>query len=332
MTTDMMKLVLDSPDHLRWGLDLDLAPLPAADHVVLLGMGGSGMAATAGSMAASSGTVVVVHGGYGLPPWAASHGALVVAVSYSGNTEETVAGVEEAVAAGLRFVAVGSGGRIAELAADAGAPQVSVPGGMQPRAALGYLSAATMRVLEAAGAVESAPSLLSEAADVVDGLFGGGDGAGYTLGVDIAEALLDRLPVAIGPSGPAALAARRWMTQINENAKRPAFFAEIPEMNHNALEAWATRGVDATRIGVVALSDPAGNPRNERRLDLTMRRLGGNIASAGIVTGRGESAFSRFWSLAAVGDVASVAMAERTDVDPEPVEVLEGFKNALREE
>jgi glucose/mannose-6-phosphate isomerase len=189
-----------------------------------------------------------------------------------------------------------------------------------------------MRVLEAAGAVESAPAVRTETADVVDRLVGDADGAGYTLGVDIGEALLERLPVAIGPGGPAALAARRWMTQINENAKRPAFFAEIPELNHNALEAWATRGVDDTRIGVVALSDPAGSPRNERRLDLTMRRLGGNIASAGTVTSRGDSPFTRFWSLAAVGDVASVAMAERTGVDPEPVDVLEGFKKALREE
>ncbi len=332
VNSPMMQLVLDSPAQLRWGLDLPTVDVAPASDVVLLGMGGSGMAAAAGSLGSAPGSVVQVHADYGLPPWAVPRGATVVAVSHSGNTDETVSGFGEAIAAGLPVVAVASGGRIAEMAAAAGAPHVAVPGGMQPRAALGYLSSATRRVLGALGAVDDAGAVIDEAADAVEKLLGGGDGAGYALGLDIAEALLDRLPVVIGAAGPAALAGRRWMTQINENTKRTAFCGEIPELNHNALEAWATRGSDPVRVGVVALTDPAGEPRNERRLDLTMRRLGGAVASAGIVFAHGTSSFARFWSLAAVGDVVSVAMALQTDVDPVPVDILENFKLALRKD
>ena len=332
VTNPMMQLVLDSPGQLRWGLDLSAPDVAGADDVVLLGMGGSGMAATAGGLGTSPNAVVHVHADYGLPPWAVPRGATVVAVSHSGNTEETVSGFAEAIAAGLPVVAITSGGRIAEMAAAADAPHLVVPGGMQPRAALGYLSAATRRVLGALGAVGDAETSIGEAADAVEKLLGGGEGAGFSLGVDIADALVDCLPVAIGATGPASLAARRWMTQINENTKRTAFFAEVPELNHNALEAWATRGSDPTKVGVVALADPGGELRNERRLDLTVRRLGGRVASAGIVHARGTSSFARFWSLAAVGDVVSVAMALQTEVDPVPVDILENFKLALRKD
>jgi glucose/mannose-6-phosphate isomerase len=256
----------------------------------------------------------------------------VVAVSYSGSTAEVVSGVHAAIEANLPLVAISTGGKLADIARACPAPHLLVPAGLPPRAALGYQVGAAMRVLEAAGAVEEPMAALGEAAEVVDDLLGGGNGPAFTLGADIADALDDVVPVIVGGAGPGALAAGRWMTQINENAKRMAFAVEIPEASHNALESWAADTRDPGRYGVVTLFDPAGDRRNEERLRLLDGWLAGSTTLAGEVRSQGYGPLARLLSLAVVGDATSVVMAERADVDAMPVEALENFKQALREE
>lgn len=329
----MKDLVLQVPDQLRWGVDVAIPDVAAADHIVLLGMGGSAMAARVGALIAAAGpTVVEVRQGYDLPAWAATQRPLVVAVSYSGSTEETLSGFGAAIDLGLPVAAVSSGGAVSELVADVGGAHVAVPGGMQPRAALGFQVGAVLRVLEGAGAVSDVPGSLTAAADVVEMSLGGGSGAGWALGADLADALRNRIPIIVGGSGPGALAAGRWMTQINENTKRAAFALEAPELNHNALEAWATPGREPGPMGVIALRDGGGHPRNERRLDLTVERLGERIPLVGEVSAVGEGLLERIWSLMVVGDVASVVLADHLGVDAMPVDVLQDFKIALRED
>lgn len=333
ISTPMGKLVLETPTQLAWAGSLETPHLATADHIVLLAMGGSATAARAAAATAGGSRVVVhVHQGYGLPAWAVARRALVIAVSHSGNTVEVLSGVRAAVEANLPLVAISTGGTLAEIAAACPAPHVSVPSGLPPRAALGYQIGAAMRVLAAAGAVEEPMAALEEAAEVVDGVLGGGDGAAVSLGTDIAEALDGTVPVVIGATGPGALAAGRWMTQINENAKRMAFALEIPEASHNALEAWASAGTDPGHYGLVTLFDPAGDRRNEERLRLVDNWLAGSITPAGEVRSQGYGPLARMLSLAVVGDVASVVMAERAGVDAMPVDALENFKEALREE
>ncbi|NIR59854.1 MAG: hypothetical protein GWO02_10165, partial [Gammaproteobacteria bacterium] len=107
-----------------------------------------------------------------------------------------------------------------------------------------------------------------------------GAGAGYRLGEDLGGALVDRIPIVIGASGPPAVAATRWVAQINENAKRVAIAAEIPEANHNALEAWAASTSEPGRFGVVSLTDQRGDARNERRVPLSAGLLAGAVSPA----------------------------------------------------
>jgi glucose/mannose-6-phosphate isomerase len=326
----MTELVLGLPDQLRWGLDLEAVQLAPADHVVVVGMGGSGMAGRVAALLAASGPALVdVHQDYDLPGWAVSNRALVVGVSYSGNTAETLAGLEQALASGLPVAAVSTGGAVAALAGEAGFPLVEVPAGHQPRAALGYQVAATAAVLHGAAAIADPRADLASAADVVTRLLDGGEGPGWQLATDLATALVDRLPVIIGGHGPASIAAGRWATQFHENAKRPAFAATIPEMNHNLFEALAGSVAEPGRVGVVGLFDPAGSPGNDRRIRLTLDRLGPEVARSGEVVAQGAGALERVCSLIAVGDVASVALAERLGVDPVAVDALEAFKRSL---
>jgi glucose/mannose-6-phosphate isomerase len=327
----MVERVGELPEQLRWGIDVPEPTVPRDRPIVLLGMGSSAMAASVGALAAR--TPIVVHRGYGLPSWAAGSGALVVAVSYSGNTEEVLSGVVEAIAAGLPLAAVTSGGEIAVEAERALFPCLLVPGGLPPRAAIGYQAAAVLRVLGGAGAVSGVSAQIEEAAAVLDELLGEGDGVAYALGGDLAAGLEGRLAVIYGGMGPGSLAAYRWKTQINENAKMPAYSGEVPELNHNELEGWGVLTELANRsMGLVLLRDRFDHPQVARRLELTDEVLAPKVAKVGAVHSLGEGPVARFFSLAVVGDVASILMTDATGVDPMPVELLEDFKVRLRRE
>jgi glucose/mannose-6-phosphate isomerase len=323
----MIDDILSLPEQLRWGTGLELDPIRTGGPIVLLGMGGSAMAATVATLAAVPRVPVVVHRGYGLPDWAADSGASVIAVSYSGNTEEVLSGVDAAISEGLALAAVASGGRLAEIASDRGLPYAQVPGGLQPRAGVGFQTAAVAAMLAAAGQISAVDRALDEAADTVDELLGGGEGGAFVLGRDIAAGLANRTAVIYGGRGVGATAAYRWKTQINENTKAPAFSGTVPEMNHNELEGWRPGASEG--FGLVYLRDSGDHPAVERRLDLSGTVLFGRVRRVGEVRSAGTGPLARFFSLAVTGDVASVFMAEEAGVDPTPVETLEEFKTML---
>jgi glucose/mannose-6-phosphate isomerase len=322
--------VLTLPAQLRWGVDLDPAGVSADRGIVLLGMGGSAMAATVGSLAATSASPIEVYRSYGLPGWAAASAASVIAVSYSGNTEEVLSGVDAAIAAGLEISIVTSGGRLEKIAAERGLPMVLVPGGMQPRAGVGYQAAAVTRVLGASGVIADAPGELTEAADVVDGLLGQGAGAAVRQGTDIASKLAGKTAVIYGGFGVGATAAYRWKTQINENAKVPAYAGVIPEMNHNELEGW--HDDSGEHFAIVYLRDQYDHPRIDRRLLLSESVIGDAATYAGSVSSSGTGAIARWSSMSVVGDVASLVVAELAGTNPTPVPTIEGFKESLGKE
>lgn len=328
--TSILDPVLTLPDQLRWGLDLDPAGVASERGIVLLGMGGSAMAATVGSLAATSASPIEVHRSYGLPGWAEESGAAIIAVSYSGNTEEVLSGVDAAFSAGLEVSIITSGGRLEEIATERSLPIVLVPGAMQPRAGVGYQAAGVTRVLGASGVIADAEGELTEAADVADELLGNGTGPAVKQGTAIAADLSGKTAIIYGGFGVGATAAYRWKTQLNENAKVPAYSSVVPEMNHNELEGWH----DATgeHFAIVYLRDEHDHPRIKQRLDLSEALIGRAAATAGSVTSNGSGAIARLTSLAVVGDVASVVVAELAGTDPTPVPTIEGFKQSLGKE
>ena len=319
--------ILGLPDQLRWGTELEVKPVRTDGPVVLLGMGGSAMAAAIATLGASTRRPMFVHRGYGLPVWAVDSQATVIAISYSGNTEEVLSGVDVAIASRLPIAAIASGGRLGEIAIERDLPYAEVPGGLQPRAGVGYQTAAVAATLDAAGLSSNRRESLIEAADVVEELLGAGRGGAVVLGRDLAEGLDNRTAVIYGGRGVGETAAYRWKTQINENAKRPAFSGTVPEMNHNELEGW--RPGDGEHFGVIYLRDAGEHPAVARRLDLSGSVLSGSVHRVGDVRSAGQGPLARFFSLAVVGDVASVAMAAAEGIDPTPVKRLEEFKIML---
>jgi len=329
----MWEMLAGLSDQYRWAAELDPPPMPRAETVLVCGMGGSGISGDLTAAVIPS-ALVAVNKGYSLPGWAARLRPLVIAVSYSGNTEETRSVVEEARALELPVAMVAGGGALGDLADERDVPIVRVPTGLQPRAALGYLTGGVLRLLESAGVTEQQTDALHEAASVVGELWGDGrTGPAGQLAMDLAEGLAGRISVIYGSSGLTAPVAQRWKTQINENGKRPAFWSVLPELDHNEIVGWsALEALTRRSVGIVLLRDREEHPQVQRRFPLTTSLISGSVPVIGEVWTQGESRLARIAGLALVGDMVSVDLAEQEGIDPVPVDVIEHLKVLLNEE
>ena len=309
------------------------AAIPPAepDGLVVCGMGGSAIGADL-VLACLPGLRVpaTVVRGYSLPEWAGPE-TLVVVVSYSGDTEEALACAAQARTRDCVPVCVSSGGRLGALAEAEGLPLLRVPSGGQPRAAVGSLSMPLLATLEAAGLCHVHAGEVSAAAEQLEA-----DNA--LLGPDcpeednpakaLARRLEKRLAVVYG-AGPTAPVARRWKGQINENAKAPAFFNELPELDHNELMGWTSLPHVTSSTVALFLHDEAGEGRLNRRAELTAREYEALGVATELVAARGASRLARLFSLVQLGDYVSCYLALLYGVDPTPVDAIEAFKANL---
>ena len=322
------------PAQCRGALTLVAAPrlsIPRPGLVVLAGMGGS--AAGADLLAACGAerldVPLVVHRGYGLPPTVGPH-ALVVASSYSGDTEEALSAVETAVEQRVPVAALTAGGRLGELARTRGLPWVKLPDGLMPRMALGYLFLASRRVLSDAGLAVATDAEVGEAVDVVTALadeLGPARPAARNEAKRLALAVGTRMPAIYG--GPATGGvAYRWKTDIEENAKRFALAGAIPEMNHNEVEAWrapAAKGAHA--ILLRDRDEPRPIARRFTVLHELIAEAGGDVSEC---WARGAGRPAKLLGLAYVGAWTSYYLAVGSGIDPWPVELLDELKRRLR--
>ena len=310
--------------------------LPVADglrSIALCGMGGSGIVGDVvrAAWAARLPVPVVSVKGYTLPVFCGPD-TLVLAVSYSGETEETLAAYAQAVGADCRVVAISSGGQLADLARTDGVPHVTVPGHVPaPRAALGYLIGACAGVLDAAGLIADAGSELGGAAGVLE-LLSAELAPDRSVEGNRAKSLAawfqGRTPVVWGSEVLAEAAALRWKTQFNENAKRPAFHADLPELDHNEIEGW-TEG-EGSRFALVVLRHSLEHPHIARRVQATREAIAGSGLESREVLVGGESSIEALLALVMLGDFTSTYLAILHGVDPMPVRVLTRLKQQLR--
>jgi glucose/mannose-6-phosphate isomerase len=324
----MLDEILAIPDHLRDALwRVEAARLEPADSAgaLVCGVGGSAIGAdlAAAALGRRLKRPLLTWRGYELPSWATSDW-LALCISYSGETEETLSCFAAAEELGARRIAVTTGGALVEAARAARVPVIGLPGILPaPRTAVAYMLVVAAEVAALSGAaprvhdeIEAAAACLEERVADLRARAG-----------EIAASLEGTVPVITG-ADLTVPAARRWKTQVNENAKLPAFFSELPEADHNELCGWA--GVpEGAKFSAVMLEDADQHPRERRRFELTTKAI---EAEGSVVIGvetAGETRTERLLWAVMLGDLVSLELAEARGVDPMPVDAIEDLKSAL---
>ena len=334
---DQLAVILELPEHLRDALwRVDSAKLQEWDSpggLVVAGMGGSaiGGALARACLGDHASRPILSARGYGVPAWTTPD-TTVLCASYSGNTEETLAAYDAAGALGAKRVVVTSGGRIAELARRDSVPVIPVPGGFQPRCAVGYMTVAALEVAALCGAGPRMASEIDVAAAHLEHLCGEwhpDQDESRNAAKRLARSLHGTIPVIAG-AGLTVPVAYRWKTQINENAKVHAFNHELPELDHNEIAGWQGAR-DAGRFAAVFLDDCDTHPRIGDRIELTQELIKERATGTFRVETLGQGAVERVMSLVLLGDLVSLYLAVLNGVDPTPVEVIENLKGLLAE-
>jgi glucose/mannose-6-phosphate isomerase len=317
-----------------------LALLPSADRdgagydrIVIVGMGGSAMGGDllAALVADECPCPILIQRNYDLPAFARGPRTLVIGCSLSGDTEETLSAVRQAHERGTTLIALSTGGELAWLAAEWGAPLLRYRYDSQPRAALGYSFTLLVRLLCELGLIADKRADVVEAVDAMHA-WQTEIGPGTPLAVNpakrLAESLLERLPIIYG-AGLMEPVARRWKTQLNENSKRWAFFEAMPELNHNAVVGYARS--ERMRQGghVVMLRSRHDSDRVQTRWRVTHEMLRNEGIKADQVQARGQSRLAQMLSLIHFGDLASVYLALASGEDPTPVTPIAYLKERL---
>jgi glucose/mannose-6-phosphate isomerase len=316
---------------------LDRAPLPAptdVDNIVVLGMGGSGIAGDA--LAAAANAVlpvpVVVLKQLRIPRFVGPR-TLAFAVSYSGDTDETLQMAASALDTGARVVAISRGGSLAELVSARGGVHVDCPDGYLPRAALGALLAPLFVALEQIGVLPDAGEWLDRARRQLE--VRRDKCSPEVAGVanparEIARRIGTTIPIFYGGGALGAVAALRWKSDVNENAKGPAFWNAYPELDHNEICGWGQHG-DVTRqvFTLVELRHDFEHEELDRRFELTRALIEETLAQVLEVRAEGDGRLAQLLDLMYMGDWTSCYLALDHDVDPGPIDAIFQLKDAL---
>jgi glucose/mannose-6-phosphate isomerase len=326
--------ILTMPDHLRdalWRVEsANLEHRDSPGGMVVAGMGGSaiGGALARAALGDRASRPIVLARDYELPAWTTPD-TTVLCASYSGDTEETLAVYEAAGALGARRIVATTGGKLAKAARAESVPVIPLPGGFQPRSAVAYSLVIALEVAGICGAGERLHAEIDVAAAHAEALVAswGPDSAEDCLAKDLARGLHGTIPQITG-AGLTSPVAYRWKTQINENAKRPAFAQELPELDHNEIVGWEG-AAELGRFSAVFLDDSDLHPRVRQRIELTRGLIAGRGAPTFRIDSIGETRLERLISLVLLGDLVSFYLAVLRGVDPAPVEVIEQLKAAL---
>ncbi len=302
------------------------------DAIVVLGMGGS---AIGGDLVRTlvqqeCSVPILVNRDYDLPAFINEH-TMVIASSYSGDTEETLFAFAEALERGAWPLGITTGGKLAEVCKEQDLPLIAFAYQSQPRAALGYSLVALLTILQKLDFIADKSADLDKAIALMEELQA-------EIGVHIPEKdnaakqlarrLEGRLPVVYGAEHLSAV-ARRWKCQFNENSKGWGFWEDLPELNHNAVAGYGFPTAAATQLLVLVLSSELYHPRDQARLQITGEILTEKDVSHEVLQVQGESLISQaLWAIH-FGDYVSYYLAILRGVDPTPIKTIAYLKERL---
>jgi len=301
--------------------------------LAILGMGGSGFTGDIikSLITACVNIPVEVVKSYELPCFI-EKGWLVLAVSYSGNTEETIRAARDAIGRGCSMLAISSGGSVKKLAVQNNECYVNIPAGLQPRGASGYLFFTTFSLLGRLGIINLSRQDIDEALNLIKQktlIYRREVGADKNPAKKLAVEIFGRLPVIYGVSGYLSAVAYRWKCEINENAKCPAFWAEFPELNHNETVGWQNLKEVTQNMILIVFKDDSSPDKIKTRINTTVKLIKDNFSDVVEINIEGTSELAKALSAMYLGDIASVYLALLYNTDPTPVDRISVLKAEL---
>lgn len=304
----------------------------AIEKVVVAGMGGSALAALLVKdwLGSELSIPFEIVRGYSLPAYVDSK-TLVIASSYSGNTEETITSLQQARDQFAQVGIIASGGRLLEIAADQSIAHVALPSGIQPRMAVLYNLRGLIGLLVNFGVVSQ--SKLDEIATAARWLQSETDKWLPTVATSQNEAkqlallAVGKTPVIYGGELTASL-AYKWKISWNENAKNVAFWNQYPEFNHNEFMGWASHPVEKPFV-IFDLVSHLEHPQVLKRFEVSDRLLSGLRPKSNVITLRGDTILQQLLWGCILADFVSIYVAILNGVDPVPVALIEKLKKEL---
>jgi len=314
---NMLQVIKDFPKQCReaFSLPKGISVSGEISNIVVLGMGGSAVGGDLLKIYLGNTNIpVFVNRDYKAPKFV-NENSLVFAVSYSGNTEETLSAYQDAYGKNAKIIGITSGGKLADECEKV----IKIPSGLQPRAALGYLFFPMIGVLHNTNIIRVKNDELNDMINTLKNT-----DKFNSEGEALAKKLKGKIPIIYASEALGAVAFR-WKTQINENAKMAAFYNVFSEMNHNEIAGY--KGMDRKFVAVL-IRDKYDNERIKRRMDICkgIMEMTANVEE---VQTKGDSLLARMFSAIYLGDFVSYYLALWNRVDPGPVEIIEQMKKKL---
>lgn len=303
-------------------------------NILFTGLGGSAIGADLARSYLSDEAKVpmLVNRNYTLPNFI-DEGSLVIASSYSGNTEETLSAYKDARFRKAKIIAVTSGGELERMARSDGFPALIIPKGLPPRCALGYSFFPLLALLSKVGAIKDKSKEIDEAIKLLGEL--GKTKLGHKVpesknqAKKIAAALYGKYPIIYGGQDHIDAVVTRWRGELAENSKTLASSHIFPEMNHNEIVGWENPKNILKYLTVIILRDSSDYPRTSKRMDITKNVIKKKKVKIIEVNSMGDGLLARIFSLVYIGDFVSYYLAILNKRDPTPVDRVTYLKKEL---
>ena len=304
------------------------------DSLLIMGMGGSGVSGDVLSLLSNevSSKKITVRKSYSIPKKIMEVKPFCLFISYSGNTEETLSGLNDAIKNNLDWAVISSGGKLIDLAIEHNKEYIKIPDGLQPRAAFGYLTQAVCKIVD----IVEGTNFLKELRDVGNYLNEilneEEDSEIFIEAKKIAKQINKKTCIIYGGTDLTELVASRWKTQINENAKSKAFVGSMPEVHHNEILSWDA-DVEGSKSNyvLILLRDNSENSQIAKRFDLTQKLLSEKVEIFNIEPKSQSTTLFKLMELVLLGDLFSISLADELNMIPEDIEGIENLKKLLED-
>ncbi|MGB9915836.1 MAG: bifunctional phosphoglucose/phosphomannose isomerase [Candidatus Hydrothermia bacterium] len=325
---DMLELIRSLPQQIDEALKYKLPDFKKPEKIFICGMGGSAISGDLAKIIAKNSPILIeTVRDYTLPAYA-KEGDLLIASSYSGNTEETISAFIDGISRNMQILAISSSGKLLEIAKEKNIPYVKIPMGYPPRTALGYLLTPIVNLFYKLGLIDeftvNSYQRLPEFLTKLQSEFESEDSDA----VKLAAKYYMRIPVIYSSTRlhPVAL---RWKAQINENSKAFCHTMEFPEMNHNEINGIKNPKTRCENLWITFLKDPDDHPRIILRFEITRDLIESSIQGYSFVEGKGENFIERIFYLVYLGDYVSYFLAKYYNEDPIDIPKISELKRRL---